>query len=258
MVALVLALSLLGQAAPPPLAVLQAKEGTIVGERGQPLAPGAIISAGERIHAGPCAIAELAMLPSGRVRIFAESDLRFEQANGLHVLRLLSGRAWLQLSGKTPVAFHMGSNRLRVWPGSSVLVENTLSGGPQLSVRSGRVWLSTPTHADWIEIKGGYSLALRSGQSPGQPQKGGQALVALLAEEAHDRLAGALPLVEFAIELSRSGLWEAPLGRCPILARELSSAALATQEEGLRPPPFFATEVPPDGPNLAIEVEFED
>jgi hypothetical protein len=28
-------------------------------------------------------------------------------------------------------------------------------------------------------------------------------------------------------------------------------------EEGFRPPPFFEAEVPPKGPNVRVEVEFE-
>lgn len=236
------------------LGVVRDVDGPIRDREGGLVGSGQLIREAGGLETGPDALAEVQLLPDARLRVFSETWVFFDQG-----LRLLSGRIWLENSAEARTV-RMGATIVRLEPGSSAVLGNTLSTGPTVLCRAGRVWVR-PSGGGEVSLPAGYSMTVRS-PHPGA-KLGGQGLGALLAEEVHLRLGSYPKLPAYILyRATHAPIRERGLGgRGSYWGDAVDGAetpAVQLLEQILRPPPFFKGEVPAAGPNVVVEVGFAD
>ena len=222
-------------------------------------APG-LIHDGTAVQTGRMGWADIHLLGHGRLRLFARSEVRV----GRGEIRLIEGRAWLQVHRPTVLVVRGGPGRLSA--GTSVILEDTRSGGLVVAVRSGQasvgsvlvargqVWRRPLLGPAGPPRRGGDQLAelLRSrstaarSSSPGRKLGDFSGVEAWLQEELQKATVGA-PRGLAVGRIVRSEQEAAGTGPGGVLP-----------EAAFRPPPFFEDEIPPRGPNVRIEVDFSE
>lgn len=181
-----------------------------------------------------------------RIRLSAATRVRFEPGR----IAVERGRAWIEVGGEAAVDLVVGQVRARIAPRSAAIAD--VAGGT-LAVRSGRADI------DGEGAEEGYIAVFRDGRT--SIQLGGAETAALVRKEARSGLGDLAGWRAFLLSAAR----EAPIRRPPFVGeigppRALTgrNGAGALYEEALRPPPFFPGEIPPPGPNVRVEVEFDE
>ena len=211
------------------------------------------------IETGADGFAEIHLHRIGRLRLSAATRATI---GGEHV-RLSSGRVWAQV-GKSRLVISTLQHRAVVHVTTSAIIERTTGGGTSLAVRAGSVTLSDGEDTQLLEQ--GQTLRLVPGIAGlPAPRTGGRGTGELVTVEARRAMNDPLGIESFLLSRSEGTV----LSQRPALGVEgqVRSTGEITGaeggvfgnlvEEGFRPPPFFEQEVPPKGPNVRVEVEFE-
>ena len=196
-----------------------------------------------------------------RVRLSGATEVELA---GRRALRFVSGRVWVLRSGpkaSAPFRVAIGNLSVEVPVASSVVIERRRVGGGVVASRAGLPSVGPTTISPgWIadfEPHGGKPLRVR---------RGGAALAEIVVGEARRARNDPARLRAFLVGRARSatvlGSPSAPGGHLVHRARDEivgsdRGPAGARLEDSLRPPPFFESEIPPVGPNVRVEVEFE-
>lgn len=200
---------------------------------------------GVNVETSAVGSAELAF-EGGGLRLSASTEVLLEPQG----FRLLDGR--VAIWATRGVELHLGAERVKVRPGSLVIAElGRRQDGLLVVVRGG------------AQVE---SLMVRSGQlwrlGAAEAKVGGAALAELVQDEARDR-GESLEVQRFFMEQLGSLRLGAAKGRPALrLTSDVVGSAHGPAglllEDALRPPPFFAEEVPPKGPNVRVEVIFRE
>jgi hypothetical protein len=253
MVSAALALVALLAAETSPVGVVRVARGAVEVRRpaAQPARTGLEVHAGDRVVVGASGWTELLLGPSLRARLSARSRL---DLRGPASLALRGGRAWLaQAAASATVTVSVDGRAVRVGPRSSVVLEATPPGrvavvrgaavvGPA-RVRAGQAARLEPD----LRVLDGSAEALTVVRREARAALGDlEGWRALVLERVRATRARGAPLASTRAQLRARGLE----GR--------AGAARLLVEEALRPPPFFAEEIPPAGPNARIRIRFDD
>ena len=212
------------------------------------------------IDTGTDGFAEVHLPRIGRLRLSTAT----RAVVGRDRVNLLSGRVWVQV-GATPLAVHTLRHRIEVSPKTSAIVERTTGGGTALVVRAGMVVFSDREGAR-REVQQGQTLRVIPGiAGVPEPRIGGRGTQELATIEARRAMNDPLGFEEFLLSRSIEGNLAARAARgvheqvrsASEVAGAEGGAYGSLVEESFRPPPFFEAEVPPKGPNVRVEVEFE-
>jgi hypothetical protein len=234
-------------------------------EPGGPARTGANILAGAQLETGQEGWVEVRLLDDARFRLSAEGRVFFESRDGRPLLHLLSGRAWLVVpggQGRGAARVVVAGHAVRIDPASSVILEATSAGALTLTTRRG---LATIEGAPDVLVPRG-ATAREGGDLEGGGmivKPGGDAIADLVELETRTNLGDQVGLRTFLLGWAKT----APIGRLDTrgvqeilrLGPEISGATSlpdATLEGAIRPAPFFATEVPPKGPNVKVNVTY--
>ncbi len=254
--------------AAPPLAVVRAPSAQVELD-GAPARAGRTFGAGARLRTGAEGWVEVELLGVGRARLSAGSELRLGGERSRPRLELSAGRAWVLRDGAhrdAALVVAAGGLTVELGPRTSAVIEQARQGETSVVLASG---------AATLVAAGGSALSLAPGQTartrgssaalePARMGGGGVlALVALEAERARGELIGLERFLLERLERAEPSL-RGPPGVSALVrgGPELSGAVTppggALVEDALRPPPFFEGEVPARGPNLRVEVEFDE
>jgi hypothetical protein len=228
---------------------------------------GDLIAPGREIATGPSGWVELELLRVGRVRLSASTRVGLLVVNGSDVIRLDSGRAWIEHSRSTgPLEVLTPNARAFVLGKSSVIVEHTRSAGTTVAVRAGSAtMLGLAIDQSPITIGANQIETLGvDARSLAPARVGGSGLADLAQMESKAALGDLIGVKAFLLEHVAIAPVRgfAPRGVSDILRSQPeisggdSGPAGAAIEGGLRPPPFFENEVPPRGPNVRVKVTF--
>lgn len=261
---MVVTLALLLVTAEAPIAVPRLLRGEVVRMRaGEPasLFTGMLVHRRDRVEVGRDSWVELALLGDVRVRLSASTQLEID---GPRALRLVGGRVWILRSGPSPGApfrVEVGPLSVQIPPACSVVLERRRVGGVVVAARAGR------PSVDGLSVEPGWLAErdpLRS--KPLRVRPGGATLAELVSAEARGAREDPARLRAFLVARARAAALRAtprvPGGHLIHRARDEvvrtdSGPTGARLEDSLRPPPFFEREIPPVGPNVRVEVEFE-
>jgi hypothetical protein len=228
-----------------------------------------LIASGQIIETDGSGWAEIQLRRVGRLRLSASTRIAFARTESGDLLRLESGRVWIEHSGaEGPFEVLTPNARSFILGKSSVIVEYTRSAGSTVSVREGSAtFLAKPIDQLPITVGPGQVAVLAQEAKVLSPARAGGAGVGdLAAQEAQSALGDLIGLKAFLLErvqLAQVKGFE-PRGVTEIIrsAAEIeggdSGPAGAAIEGGLRPAPFFENEVPPRGPNVRVRVTFGD
>jgi hypothetical protein len=221
--------------------------------------PVAVTSTGANtiVETGADGYAEVHLHRIGRLRLSAATRAVIGEGG----VRLLSGRIWAQI-GASQLAISTIRHRADLGPRTSAIIERTTGGGTSFAVRAGRASLSDREGARQ-ELEEGQTVRVVPGISGiPAPMIGGRGIGELVTLEARRAMNDPLGIQSFLLERSL----ESQLARRAArgVRQQVRSSSEVTGAEGMglvedafRPPPFFEAEVPPKGPNVRVEVEFE-
>lgn len=230
----------------------------------------------EAARIGAAVGADAALEVGGWCELWSTGDARIRLSAGARVrggarIEVERGRAWVQVAGRAggegePLDVMVGRWRVRVTPGSSVVIERAVTAGSTVMVRVGSAVIHTQEDA----VSGRLPVLVQPGDAArGEPpalRSGGAALLDLVASESREAQGDPAQLARFLVERARG----APIGRLgtravadilridPEIAGADGGSMGLTLEEAIRPPPFFEREVPSKGPNAEIVVEFAE
>ncbi|MCB9651823.1 MAG: hypothetical protein H6730_35280 [Deltaproteobacteria bacterium] len=259
---MVIATCLAALAVAAPVGVVQVARGASVAAA--EARPGQLLEPGERVSVIPGGWAELSLVgdPAVVARLSAGAELGITQDG----LRLVEGRLWLRATGHGAGAakVHLPEVTVVVPAGAAVVVEHSRSAGTLVAVRAGVVRVATSEPGAGVSLGRAQVLRVAGGGAVGTPQAGGAALGELVSEEAWRALPDLAGVQAYLRDegarvrrgLGRAGLGPVVRGPAEVLGADGGTVG-ALIEDALRPPPFFAEEVPPKGPNLQVEVRFE-
>lgn len=229
---------------------------------------GDLLRAQMTLETSPSGWAEALVLDAGRLRLSASTRLSFGKGENSGALRLQNGRIWIQATGRGDVQLVFANARAWIARGSSVIVEYTRTTGGSIAVREGAASLEPPdAESGRVQLaRGRVATWLPDARSTSPARAGGLSIGALAAQEARDGLGDLIGLKAFLLERSTraevSGVeprrTNEILRSTPEITGSDTGAAGMLVEEGLRPPPFFESEVPPKGPNARVEVTYGD
>ncbi len=226
--------------------------GVIRGGEGVEPRPG-LISARTVVRTNDVGWAELHLLDGGRLWLFASTEVQLRAGP---TIRMINGRIWLQTHREAKLEVRDGMGSVRA--GTSVIVDDTRSGGLLVAARAGRATIGS------VEVGPGQVWRRPVLGTSGPPRRGGDQLADLVRRQT-ETLVGdwsgldrwlQVELRQFPIGSPR-GLSPGGVVRAEQEAAGASSSRHLT-EFGLRPPPFFDEEVPSRGPNVRVEVDFAD
>ncbi len=255
-------LALLAVAAPPEGVVRVAFGTTLARASGATTdgGTGQVLGANDRVSTGDEGYAELQLGRGARLRLSALTRVLVNDADHLD---LASGRLWVQAGGE-PFDVAIGAARVRVDARSSVAVERSPTG-VTVTVRAGRATLAT---LDGDLVVGVGQIARSASRGRGAAVRpGGRALADLVASEAREALGDVLGFEAFLLERAlspRQGVARATVDTGPFTAYadrvrgSREGPAGLELEDAIRPPPFFDDEVPPKGPNVRVDVTFQE
>lgn len=225
-----------------------------------PVAAGDLLAAPDGIDTGADGYAELHFLGRARLRLSSSTHVALE---GDHV-HLIRGRAWAQ-AGAGGFEVRTNRHRVAIAPRSSIIVEHG-STGTLVVARAGEA-----TFADLegrsVRIPVGHAVHVGRGdlEAP-RPRMGGRGLSELVAAESRRMLGDPNGVEAFIVWRALRVEPEARLARG--ISAQLRSAsdvvgsdagaAGGLVEAGIRPPPFFADEVPPKGPNVVVRIDYRE
>ncbi len=234
--------------------VARAEGGTVPAETGVALA------ANDRVATQDDGYAELQLGRGARVRFSALTRALVRDATRLD---LASGRVWIQ-AGPDAITVETGAASVVLEPRTSLVIERAPTG-VIVTVRAGRAELSTLDGDFGVttgQIARTGSRGRRSGVRPG-----GRALSDLAALEAREALGDVLGFEAFL--LARALRRGPPPERVTVESGPFTTYADRVRgsregpaglelEDAIRPPPFFEDEVPPKGPNVSVDVTFQE
>jgi hypothetical protein len=229
----------------------------------RPAYTGLLLRGGAIVETGTEGWAELHVLGAGRVRLSASTRI----ALGEKGLRVVSGRAWLDHSDgidERTWDVELPFATCRVARSTSAIIEHGARTGSTVVVRRGLAVLEEEG-AEALEIRPGQiaSVAVGSGRSVAV-RAGGVGLAELSELEASAVLGDLAGVRRFLLDRVASANVR------PGTPRRLDEVLRSTPELGgvsatewdlesaLKPPAFFENEVPPKGPNVRVEVGFDE
>lgn len=253
-----------------PVAVVRAPRGevVVVGPRDsvQNAVSGVMVRMGDAIEVGHAGWCELHAFEDVRLRLSSATRLVFTaQERGTDV-EIRGGRAWISvpLSGR-PLTASVGRFLATIDPGTASVFAHNRVKGLHLAVRTGRVVIRDADRG-LVEVKEGEAIQIvPTSDKFRRPSMGGEGLVRLVVQEASRQLGDLAGIEPFLIRrVARATVSRAatrPFSRLHIGDESRGSEngpVGVVLERALRPPPFFATEVPPKGPNVRVEVRFDE
>ncbi|MCK6544707.1 hypothetical protein L6R52_02485 [Myxococcota bacterium] len=223
---------------------------------------GTLVGSGVIVETGQEGWVELHVLGAGRVRLSGGTRI----ALGEKALRLIDGRVWIDHADaieERDWTLELPSAVCRIGRSTSVIVEQSARMGSTVVVRTGRVVIASGDEA--AQLRHGQVATLAAGDGTSIVVRTGGVGLAELAELEASAVLGDLAGVRrFLLDRVASANVRPgkPRRSGEVLrsAPELGgvSAAAWDLEAALKAPPFFEDEVPPKGPNVRVEVGFDD
>ncbi len=248
---LIFGMMLLG-ATPQLEGVIQVARGPVFLKNGQEAASGTLVYSGQGLKVQPGAWAQFRSTQQGSVALSSGTKLAFKEG-----LRLLSGKIWVQTSLNAPIwKITTPDGALELSPGTSLVVELNPQRGTSLAVEQGQLSVAkkTLTAGQTLELSLGKTSLIRAG---------GQGHFQLVRAEKNEGLGDLVGLRAFVLQRIWAQTETIPSTQETSEMVTTGNWAQASQgnlgwllELGLRPPPFFDSEVPRPGPNVEIEVVF--
>lgn len=257
-------------APPAALGVVRAPSGPVLLEEGgaaRAARSGDLVRPGVSLETRDGGWVELHLLGFGRLRLSSETRVVLEGDREALLVRLLSGRAWLQRGGAERselVAVLLGAgHRAEVWPASSVVVEHTGATGGAVVAHRGAATVIAGGGAR-VEVPAGR--VVNTDRADGQlvALRGGGGVMDLVVAEARGVLGDLMGFESFLVRRSVGAALGAArfegvgaaVRTLPEVSGSHAGPAGRVMEQRLRPAPFFESEVPPRGPNVRVEVSF--
>ncbi len=260
-----------------PLGMVRVAQGEVQigqGARSASAQPGALLYGDSWIDTGVDGWTELHLLHLGRVRISAQTRAQFVPSEDSSIiLSLERGRVWAQISGgrkqiadRRVLAVRFPRHRALLVPGSSVILERTLTGGTSVFARTGTVLVMDGVGGR-ARVQAGRGLQIPpSARTLPKPTNGGRGTGELVVLETEKNMGDLFGLRAFLLTQvldaklgvrSSESLTKLHYGEKELSGSETGPVGKLV-EQGFRPPPFFESEVPPKGPNVQVEVRFAD
>lgn len=260
---MIAALALLAVAAPPSEGIVRIAFGTTIARAdGGTISghSGVVLVANDAVATQDDGYAELQLGRGARLRVSALTRARVRRHDQLD---LASGRVWVQ-AGPDAITVETGAASVRLVPRTSVVVERAPTG-VTVTVRAGHAEMST-LDGDLVVRPGQVARSASRGRRAGV-RTGGRALSDLASFEAREALGDVLGFEAFLLE--RALHRGPPPARVQVEAGPFTTYADRVRgsregpaglelEDAIRPPPFLEDEVPPKGPNVRVDVTFQE
>lgn len=226
---------------------------------------GQLIQYGDALETSENGYLELFMSPGITLRATASSELSISKDFFL----LSGGRVWLRVQkaeSQAPVRLRVWGGEISVVPGSTVMTEYVKDRGLYLTVIRGSANVLDKRRPEAsINVKAGNLYSIRPSQTPSQIRPSSLAIWSLFDSEARKNHQDRVGIEKYLLNWvnSMNPMFARPLGaeQMPkansLLRGESGQLFDALLEAAIRPPPFYENEVPPKGPNIRVEVNFE-
>jgi hypothetical protein len=226
---------------------------------------GLLIYPDDALETGENGWVEIFMSAGMTVRLAAASQLKINK----NFLMLGNGRIWIQSMARSDALaqdLRVWGGRLQIEAGSTLVAERVKGRGVNISMIRGEALVSmkrVPGPAQ--TVRAGQSYWLKASSSRPGPQPTSRAIWALVESESRTILGDRLGLEDYLLswlQETKPGLtkplsaWEMPKTDSSIRG-EAGTLFDSLLESAIRPAPFLENEVPPKGPNVRVEVNFE-
>ncbi|MEE2901971.1 MAG: hypothetical protein VYC39_06550 [Myxococcota bacterium] len=226
---------------------------------------GQLIHFGDAIETSENGYIELFMSPGITLRATASSELSISK----DFILLSGGRVWLRVqkaADQEPVQLRVWGGEISVVPGSTVMTEYVKDRGLYLTVIRGSARVMDKRQRNTsINVTAGYLYSIRPSESTLGIRPSSLAIWSLFDSEARKNHQDRIGIEKYLLKWvsSMQPMFERPLGaeQMPkansLLRGEAGQLFDSLLEGSVRPPPFYENEVPPKGPNIRVEVNFE-